>query len=83
VDKPIKNNVTPIDAPKSIKPTVPPITTSGIIVITLATTSLLLSFIICKNGELEPTAAELPILAIRTIENLAKISLSKIAWNNS
>ena len=31
------------------------------------------------NGELEPTAAEFPRLAINTIENFAKISLSKIA----
>ena len=79
VDRPIKNNVTPIDAPKSIKPVVPPITTSGIIVITPATANLLLSFMICMNGELEPVTADFPILAINTIENLARISLSKIA----
>jgi len=48
-----------------------------------ATASLFLSFIICVKGELEPTAADCPMLAIKTIENLAKISLSNIAWNNA
>ena len=84
VDKPIKNNVTcQLTHQKVSILVVPPITTSGIIVIILATASFLLSFIICMNGELDPTAAELPMLAISTIENFAKISLSKIAWNNS
>ena len=48
-----------------------------------AIASFFLSCIICKNGEFEPTAADLPKLACRTIENFAKISLRRIAWNST
>jgi len=48
-----------------------------------AAASFFLSFIVFTKGEFEPSEAEFPILAINTIENLAKISLIKIALNKS
>ncbi len=42
-----------------------------------------MSFIIFIKGEFEPNDAEFPKLAIKTIENFAKISLIKIALNKS
>ena len=53
------------------------------IIIKNAAASFRLSFIIDTKGELEPRSRELPRLAINTIENLARISLMRIALNKS
>ena len=42
-----------------------------------------LSFIIETKGEFEPREQNCPMLAINTIENLARISLIRIALNKS
>ena len=72
-----------IPTAKTISPDSSPINKNGKIVIANAAANRYLSFIICMNGEFEPTAAEFPRLAIRTIENFAKISLRRIILNNS
>ena len=77
-----KNSVKVVPIAKIIKPVVPPRIIRGISVIIVVTASFFRFFIISTNGEFEPREADFPILAIKTIENFATISLRKIAKNN-
>ena len=83
VDIPKITSVTIKVTPSITSPVVSPSKTTGIIIIANASINFLLSFIICTKDEFDPTEAEFPKLAIKTIENFAKISLIKIALNKS
>jgi hypothetical protein len=83
VEIPTKNIVITIPLANTKNPDGSPIIANGIKVIIAAIASFLLSFIICTNGEFEPTVAEFPRLAINTIENLDRISLRRIILKSS